>query len=147
MGGKGLSTVDACACMYELARKDASIATFYLLHHSLGLYTVQKLASDELRSRIMKDCIPLQKVMAWALTEPANGSDASSIETTATKVQGGYELTGKKRWIGNATFSDYICVWARNLDEGGKIQCFMVSKGQKGLKTKKIERKLALRAV
>lgn len=40
MGGKGLSTVDACACMYELARKDASIATFYLLHHSLGLYTV-----------------------------------------------------------------------------------------------------------
>jgi acyl-CoA oxidase len=85
--------------------------------------------------------------MAWALTEPANGSDASSIETTATKVKGGYELTGRKRWIGNATFSDYICVWARNLDEGGKIQCFMVSKGQQGLHTKKIERKLALRAV
>ena len=95
----------------------------------------------------MKDCIPLKKVMAWALTEPANGSDASSLETTATKVEGGYELTGKKRWIGNATFSDYICVWARNLNEGGKIQCFMVSKGQKGLQTKKIERKLALRAV
>jgi acyl-CoA oxidase len=146
-GGKGLSTIDACACMYELARKDASIATFYLLHHSLGLYTVQKLASDELRDRIMKDCIPLKKVMAWALTEPANGSDASSIETTATKVEGGYQLTGKKRWIGNATFSDYICVWARNLDEGGKIQCFMVSKGQQGLKTMKIERKMALRAV
>jgi len=65
--------------MYELARKDASIATFYLLHHSLGLYTVQKLASDELRAIIMKDCIPLNKVMAWALTEPENGSDASSI--------------------------------------------------------------------
>ncbi len=85
--------------------------------------------------------------MAWALTEPANGSDASGLETTATKVEGGYELTGKKRWIGNATFSDYICVWARNLNEGGKIQGFMVSKGQKGLQTKKIERKLALRAV
>ena len=44
MGGKGLSTFDAAGCMYELARKDASIATFWLLHHSLGLYTVQKLA-------------------------------------------------------------------------------------------------------
>ena len=40
MGGLGLTTVDACACMYELARKDASIATFFLLHHSLGLYTI-----------------------------------------------------------------------------------------------------------
>ena len=40
LGGRGLSTVDACACMYELARKDASVATFYLLHHSLGLYTI-----------------------------------------------------------------------------------------------------------
>ena len=130
LGGKGLSTVDACACMYELARKDASIATFYLLHHSLGLYTIQKLASDELKERVLKDCVPLKKVMAWALTEPANGSDASSIETTATKVEGGYLLNGKKRWIGNATFSDYICVWARNLNEGGKIQCFLVSKGQ-----------------
>jgi hypothetical protein len=35
--------------MYELSKKDASIATFWLLHHSLGLYTIQKLAGDELR--------------------------------------------------------------------------------------------------
>jgi len=48
-GGHGLPTLDACACIYELARKDASIATFFLLHHSLGLYTIQKLAGDELR--------------------------------------------------------------------------------------------------
>ena len=91
--------------------------------------------------------MPLKKVMAWALTEPSNGSDASSIETTATKTEGGYLLSGQKRWIGNATFSDYICFWARNLNEGGKIQCFLVSKGQQGLLTKKIDRKLALRAV
>ena len=69
----------------------------------------------------MKDCIPLNKVLAWALTEPNTGSDASSIETVAVKTEGGYLLTGKKRWIGNATFSDYICVWARNQAEEGKI--------------------------
>ena len=38
-GGKGLSIMDTGVCMYELAKGDASIATFYLLHHSLGLYT------------------------------------------------------------------------------------------------------------
>lgn len=59
--------------------------------------------------------------MAWALTEPENGSDASGLKTTASKVAGGYLLNGTKRWIGNATFSDYICVWARNLNEEGKI--------------------------
>jgi len=30
-------------------------------------------------------------------------------------------LNGKKRWIGNATFADYIIVWAKNVDEDGKI--------------------------
>ena len=44
MGGKGMNAIDAGACMYELARGDASIATFYLLHHSLGQFTLMKLA-------------------------------------------------------------------------------------------------------
>jgi alkylation response protein AidB-like acyl-CoA dehydrogenase len=44
VGGKGMSCVDVGASMYELACKDASISTFFLLHHSLGNYTVLKLA-------------------------------------------------------------------------------------------------------
>lgn len=36
LGGKGMNAVDSGATMYELARGDASIATFFLLHHSLG---------------------------------------------------------------------------------------------------------------
>ena len=125
-GGQRLSTFDAVACMYELARKDASVATFWLLHHSLGLYTVQKLAQEELRTRILTQCIPLNKVLAWGLTEPEHGSNASGIQSSAKKVEGGYLLNGRKRWIGNATFSDYICVWARNEAEQEKIQCFLL---------------------
>lgn len=85
------------------------------------MYTMEKLAQPELRDRVMKDAIPLNKVMAWALTEPENGSDASGLTTYAEKVEGGYVLNGRKRWIGNATFSDYICVWARNRSDGNKI--------------------------
>jgi len=142
-----MSCADVGAGMYELACKDASIATFFLLHHSLGNYTVYKLAQPSLRKKILDDTIPLKKVLAWALTEPDNGSDASSITTTATKVEGGYLLNGRKKWIGNATFSDYICIWARNKHEGGKIQCFLVRQEQKGVTTSKVERKMALRAV
>ena len=114
VGGKGMSCVDVGAAMYELACKDASIATFFLLHHSLGNYTVLKLAQDELRRKIFADSLPLKKVLAWALTEPETGSDASHIQSTAVKVKGGYLLNGRKKWIGNATFSDYILVWAKN---------------------------------
>lgn len=133
VGGKGLGCVDVGSMMYELAKKDASIATFVLLHHSLGQYTVYKLAQPSLRDKIFKETMPLKKVMAWALTEPETGSDASKIETTATKVKGGYLLNGRKRWIGNATFADYIACWAKNMEEGGKMQCFLVRQGNPGV--------------
>ena len=114
VGGKGMSCADVGSMMYELACKDASIATFFLLHHSLGNYTVYKLAQDDLRSKIFAETLPLKKVLAWALTEPETGSDASHIQTTARKVEGGYLLNGRKKWIGNATFADFILVWACN---------------------------------
>jgi alkylation response protein AidB-like acyl-CoA dehydrogenase len=44
VGGRGMNVMDSGAIMYELAKGDASVATFYLLHHSLGQYTVLKLA-------------------------------------------------------------------------------------------------------
>ena len=56
----------------------------------------------------------MDKICAWALTEPDNGSDATSLKTTAKRVDDGYLITGEKRWIGNASFADYIVVWARN---------------------------------
>jgi alkylation response protein AidB-like acyl-CoA dehydrogenase len=49
MGGKGFKIFEMGALMYEFARRDASIATFFLLHHSLGNYTVYKLAQPALR--------------------------------------------------------------------------------------------------
>ena len=133
VGGRGMKCAEIGAMFYELAKKDASLATFVLLHHSLGQYTTYKLAQPALRDKIFKETMTLKKVMAWALTEPDKGSDASSITTSAKKVEGGYIISGRKRWIGNATFADFILVWARNEAEEGKIQCFLVRKGTPGL--------------
>lgn len=85
--------------------------------------------------------------MCFGLTEPNFGSDATSLQTNATKVDGGYLLNGSKRWIGNGTFADHLCIWSRNKSEGNNIQAFIVSKGSKGLTTSKIENKYALRMV
>jgi acyl-CoA oxidase len=58
------------------------------------------------------------KVGCWALTEPSNGSDASGLTCSATKVPGGWQLDGQKRWIGNGTWADVVVVWARNSESG-----------------------------
>jgi len=90
--------------------------------------------------------VALNKIICFGLTEPQNGSDASGLATTATKVEGGYLLNGEKRWIGNATHADYVNVWAKNPLEENKVQCFVVeAKKAKGFTATKIEGKFSLR--
>lgn len=139
--------MDAAAACYEIAKIDASIGTFLIVHNSIGMAVVDMLGSEEQRARILPDAIQLKKIISFGLTEPEYGSDATSLKTFAKKVEGGYLLNGSKRWIGNATFASYIIIWAKNVDEGNKIQAFVVEKGAKGLHTKKIENKFALRIV
>ena len=135
------------AICYEISKIDASIGTFLTVHNSIGMGVVDLLGSEEQRARILPDAIALKKIMSFGLTEPDYGSDATGLKTSAKKVPGGYLITGEKRWIGNGTFADYIIIWARNIEEGNKIQAFVVEKGAKGLKTTKIENKYALRIV
>ena len=133
--------------IYELAKVDASISTFLSVHNSIGMAVVDYLGNEEQRARILPDGIALKKILSFGSSEPDFGSDATGLRTNAKKVEGGFLINGEKRWIGNATFADYIIVWARNLDDGEKIQAFLVEKGSKGLTTKKIENKYSLRIV
>ena len=58
--------------------------------------------------------------MAFAITEPDIGSDATSMKTNAKKVtdgREGYILNGEKIWIGSGTIADYVVVWAKNSTE------------------------------
>lgn len=138
---------DAGSVMYEFGRWDASIGTYMIVQNCLGIAIVEKLGSDEQIKRILPDCVLLKKHICFALTEPDHGSDATGLETTAKKTEGGWLLNGKKRWIGNATFADYIIVWAKNVDDGNKIQGFIVEKGAKGYSPKKIEGKYSIKMV
>ena len=58
-------------------------------------------------------------------------------------------LNGQKKWIGNATFADYIIIWARDVSDGsdGQVKGFVVEKGTPGLSTDKMHDKIALRVV
>ena len=99
---------------------------------------------------MLPDCYAFKKITAFGLTEPKYGSDATSMDSFAEKAKDGrdgYILNGEKFWIGNGTFADYIVVWAKNRDDGNKIQAFIVEKGSEGLSAAKIQGKYSLRMV
>jgi acyl-CoA oxidase len=81
---------------------------------------VDALGDEEQKERLLTEGIKFNRIMCFGLTEPLNGSDATGLQTTATKVEGGWRLNGQKRWIGNATFGDVI-VWAKNANDGNRI--------------------------
>jgi glutaryl-CoA dehydrogenase len=89
----------------------------------------------------------MEKIGAFALTEPLGGSDVSGgMRTTARREGDTWVLNGAKKWIGNATFADYVVVWARDVDDN-QVKGFVVEKGAPGFAPVKIEGKIALRIV
>ena len=68
------------------------------------------------------------------------------MKTTATKVDGGYSLSGSKMWISNSPIADVFVVWAKSKEHDDAIKGFILEKGMKGLSSPKINGKLSLRA-
>ncbi|XP_051130622.1 acyl-coenzyme A oxidase 4, peroxisomal [Andrographis paniculata] len=138
-------TANAIACA-EVARVDASCSTFILVHSSLAMLTIALCGSEAQKQKYLPSLAQFKTVACWALTEPDYGSDASSVRTTARKVEGGWILDGQKRWIGNSTFADVLVVFARNTTTN-QINGFIVKKNTPGLQVTKIDNKIGLRMV
>jgi glutaryl-CoA dehydrogenase len=77
------------------------------------------------------------------LTEPGYGSDPGGMLSRATKVDGGYSLTGTKSWISNSPIADVFIIWAK--DDDDTIRGFILEKGMKGLSAPPIHGKVGLR--
>ncbi|MER6539873.1 acyl-CoA dehydrogenase family protein [Streptomyces sp. 900105755] len=131
----------------ELGRVDASSATFFGVHNGLGFYSIYYGGDQEQRDRFLPAMATMSKIGAFALTEPDGGSDVSGgMRTTAKREGDTWTLNGGKKWIGNATFADYVVVFARDVEDN-KVKAFVVEKDTPGFKPVKIEGKIALRIV
>ena len=137
----------------ELARVDPSISTFFGVHGGLAMGSIFLCGSEEQKQRWLPEMARMEKIGAFGLTEPDVGSGvAGGLTTTARRVKGAGEvggewvLDGQKKWIGNATFADYVIIWARSLEDG-KVKGFVVEKDTPGFETSKQTDKIALRVV
>ncbi|WAJ34092.1 acyl-CoA dehydrogenase family protein [Arthrobacter sp. FX8] len=144
---QGYSNLFAGMLHAEVTRADASIATFLGVHDGLFTGSIELLASQEQKDAWLPDIYSLKKIGAFGLTEPLGGSDvAGGTRTTARKDGGNWILNGAKRWIGNATFSDWVVVYARDVADN-QVKGFMVDTTLDGFSATKIENKISLRTV
>src|SRR6266516_3957109 len=130
----------------ELNRGDGSLGTFLGVQAGLAMQSIAMLGSEEQRQRWLPGMARLEKLGAFALTEPLHGSDSVALETSARRDGGDWVLGGAKKWIGNGTIADVIVVWARDIADG-RVKGFLVEKGTPGYDAKKIDGKGSLRAV
>src|ERR1022692_2327307 len=131
----------------ELARTDPSISTFMGVHSGLAMGSIYLCGSEEQKQRWLPEMARMEKIGAFGLTEPDVGSGvAGGLTTTARRDGEEWVLDRQKKWIGNATFADYVIIWARSLEDG-EGKGFVVEKGTPGFETSKMQDKIALRVV
>ncbi|MBA3635011.1 MAG: acyl-CoA dehydrogenase family protein [Actinomycetota bacterium] len=143
-GCAGWNNVAYGLAIAELARGSGSLATFLHVQSGLAMTAIHELGSEEQKRRWLPPMAKCEKIGCFGLTEPGAGSDPGSLSTTAVEKDGGYVLSGEKKWIGNASFSDVAVIWARTDD--GKISGFLVETDNPGFQADVLPRKASQRA-
>jgi glutaryl-CoA dehydrogenase len=130
----------------ELNRGDGSLGTFVGVQAGLAMQSIAMLGSEEQKQRWLPAMAQLDKLGAFALTEPLHGSDSVALETSARRDGDEWIINGVKKWIGNGTLADVIVVWARDVADR-QVKGFLVEKGAPGYDARRIDGKGSLRSV
>ena len=143
-GCAGVGYVSYGLITREIERVDSSYRSAFSVQSSLAMYAIYQFGSEEQKEELLPQMAAGNLIGCFGLTEPDAGSDPGSMTSNAKKVEGGYKLNGSKTWITNAPVADVFVIWAK--DEQGVLRGFMARKDFKGLDTKVLEGKFALRA-
>ena len=143
-GCAGVGYVSYGLITREIEKVDSSYRSAFSVQSSLAMYAIYQFGSEEQKEDLLPQMAAGNLIGCFGLTEPDAGSDPGSMASNAKKVEGGYKLNGSKTWITNAPVADVFVIWAK--DEQGVLRGFIARKDFKGLDTKVLEGKFALRA-
>ena len=143
-GCAGVGYVSYGLITREIEKVDSSYRSAFSVQSSLAMYAIYQFGSEEQKEDLLPQMAAGNLIGCFGLTEPDAGSDPGSMTSNAKKVEGGYKLNGSKTWITNAPVADVFVIWAK--DEQGVLRGFIARKDFKGLDTKVLEGKFALRA-
>jgi len=147
-GGSGLDQMGYVLAVEELAKVCATTSIILSAHTSLCCWPILKFGTEEQKQKYLVPLARGEKIGAFALTEPAAGTDASMQQSSAILEGDHYVLNGSKIFITSAPYADVFIVFAMTDKEQGTrgITAFILEKGMPGFTVGKPENKMGLRA-
>lgn len=146
-GGSDAGMMALAITVEELSKVDASCGLL-VADHELGSLPILLAANEAQRDRYMPQLASGEKIAAFALTEPAAGSDVARLRCRAKKDGDSYILNGTKNFITNGGVADVLTVYAVVDPEKPTHKnagVFIVEKGTPGFTVGKKENKMGIR--
>ncbi len=138
--GGGWDAVSLALCYEELGRADSSVRGFMTVHTSLVAQCVLQWGTEDQKNEYLPQLARGETIGCYCLTEPNAGSDAASMESTATLDGDEYVINGEKIWITNGGLAHLALVFAnadRSLKHKG-ICAFLVPTNLQGFRREKM---------
>lgn len=147
-GGAGLGYQEYATIIQEVSKVCGSVGLSLAAHNSLCTGHILAFGNEAQKQQYLPKLATAEYIGAWGLTEPATGSDAGNIQTTAVKDGDGWVLNGTKCWITHGRSGDVAVVIARTGEPRAKnnATAFIVERGTPGFSGGKKENKLGMRA-
>ena len=137
-GGAGLSLTAASVILEEINASGCNSGACHAQMYTMG--TILRHGSDAQKERTLPRIASGElRLQAFGVTEPSVGSDTTSLQTTATRIDGGWEISGQKIWTSRAEHSDLMLLLARTTPAD------QVEKRTEGLSTFLVDMKHAVR--
>ncbi|MUG94908.1 acyl-CoA dehydrogenase [Scytonema sp. UIC 10036] len=141
-GGKGMDMITYGILNEEIGRGCSSVRSLLTVHNMVS-QAVCKWGNKSQKEYWLPKFASGEIIAAFALSEPNVGSDAKSVETTATLAGDAYVLNGQKKWVTYGQIADVFLVFAKC---EGKAGAFVVEKNSPGLSVKPMSGILGIRA-
>jgi len=147
-GGSGLSALEYCVAIEELARVDPSISLSVAAHNGLAAAHLYLFGTEAQKQQYLVPLARGETLGAWGLTEAGAGSDAAAMRTTARRDGDQWVLNGSKQFITHGAIGGTLVVMAVTDREAGRhgISAFVLERGTPGMTAGKKEDKLGMRA-
>jgi glutaryl-CoA dehydrogenase (non-decarboxylating) len=141
-GGMGLDMISCGLLNEEVGRACSSVRSLLTVHGMVSL-ALQRWGSSEQQEVWLPQLASGARIASFGLTEANVGSDAKSVETTATPSGKSYLLNGQKKWITFGQIADVFLIFAQS---EGKPAAFLVERNTPGLVINPIRGMLGVRA-
>jgi len=148
LGGAGMGCMEYVLAVEEISKACASTGVTVSVHTSLCCQPIVDFGTDAQKEKYLPDLASGTKLGAFALTEPAAGSDAAMQKTTAADKVDHFLLNGNKIFTTNGYYADVYIVFAVTDKEAGHkgISAFILEKGMEGFSFGTKEKKMGIRA-